>query len=253
MEQSQAEEAGRGKHTALHMGFVLWLLVVLAGAVAAWMLLGREKLPVYWEVPDFSLTERSGRTVTLAGLKGKVWVASLIYTHCPDACPFQTAEMAKLQREFAGEKDFRLVTITVDPERDTAPVLAGYAQKFGADKERWLFLTGKKEAIYELAQKGFRLSAVEVKGGVRKPGPESLLRWLTPGFAHAHHPGPSQPYIHSSRFVLVDRQARVRGTYMGIVAPSAEAKGPEEEFVPIYEEEALRRLREDIRAVLGGN
>lgn len=250
MERSQPQETGRGKHTALHMGFVLWLLVVLAGAVAAWMLLGREKLPVYWEVPDFSLTERSGRTVTLAGLKGKVWVANLIYTHCPDTCPFQTAEMAKLQREFTGEKDFRFVSITVDPERDTAQVLAEYAKKFGADTERWLFLTGKKEAIYELAQKGFRLSAVEPKGGASKPGPASFLEWLAPTAAHAHHPGPTQPYIHSSRFVLVDRKARVRGTYMGIVAPSSQAKGPKEEFVPIYEEEALRRLREDIRSVL---
>lgn len=253
MEQAQAEEAGRKKGAAFYAGLALWLLAVLAGAGAAWVLLGREKLPVYWEVPDFSLTERSGRTVTLAGLKGKVWVASLIYTHCPDTCPFQTAEMAKLQKEFAGEKDFRLVSITVDPERDTAQALTGYAQKFGADPERWLFLTGKKEDIYRLAEKGFRLSAVEVKEGVPRPGPGSFLEWLAPGAAHAHHPGPTQPYIHSSRFVLVDRQARVRGTYMGIVAPSVQAEGPEGEFVPIYEEEALRRLREDIRAILRGN
>jgi cytochrome oxidase Cu insertion factor (SCO1/SenC/PrrC family) len=253
MEQAQVEETGHGKGAAFYAGLALWLLAALAGAAAAWVLLGRERLPVYWEVPDFSLTERSGRTVALADLKGKVWVAGLVYTHCPDTCPFQTAEMAKLQREFAGEKDFRLVTITVDPERDTAQALAEYARKFGADPERWLFLTGKKEAIYELAQKGFRLSSVEVKGGVRKPGPESLLRWLTPGSARAHHPGPAQPYIHSSRFVLVDREARVRGTYMGIVAPSTESKGPKGEFVPIYEEEALRRLREDIRTLLGGS
>ncbi|MBI2177653.1 MAG: SCO family protein, partial [Candidatus Tectomicrobia bacterium] len=182
-----------------------------------------------------------------------VWVANLIYTHCPDTCPFQTAEMAKLQKEFLGEKDFRLVTITVDPERDTAQVLAEYAKKFGADPERWLFLTGEKEAIHRLAQKGFRLSAVEVKEGVPRPGPRSFMEWLTPTAVHAHHPGPAQPYIHSSRFVLVDREARVRGNYMGVVAPSAQSKGPKGEFVPIYEEEALRRLREDIRAILRGN
>ena len=238
------------RRTALYMSLVLWLLVALAGAAAVWKLLEREALPVYWEVPDFSLTERSGRTVTLADLKGKGWVANLIYTHCPDTCPFQTAEMAKLQREFAGEKDFRLVSITVDPERDTIQVLAEYAQRFRADPGRWLFLTGKKEAIYRLAEKGFRLSAVEVQESVPKPGPKSLLEWLQPVPAYAHHPGPSQPYIHSSRFVLVDRKGRVRGTYMGIVAPSAEAKGPKGEFVPIYEEEALRRLREDVRSLL---
>lgn len=247
MEKSELQETGRGRGAAFYAGLVLWLLAVLAGAGAGWKLLGQEKLPVYWEVPGFSLTERSGRAVTLADLKGMVWVASLIYTHCPDTCPFQTAEMAKLQREFAGEKDFRLVSITVDPERDTVQALSGYAQKFGADPERWLFLTGKKEAIYELAQKGFRLSAVEPKGGASKPGPASFFEWLTPTPAHAHHPGPTQPYIHSSRFVLVDRKARVRGAYMGIVAPSAQTEG---KLVPIYEEEALRRLREDIRSLL---
>ncbi|OGL66868.1 MAG: hypothetical protein A3J27_03925 [Candidatus Tectomicrobia bacterium RIFCSPLOWO2_12_FULL_69_37] len=250
MAQSRLQEKGRGRSAAFYAGLALWLLAVLAGAVAAWVLLGREKLPVYWKVPDFSLTERGGRKVTLADLKGKVWVANLVYTHCPDTCPFQTAEMAKLQKEFLGEKNFRLVTVTVDPERDTTEVLAEYAKKFGADKERWLFLTGKKEDIYELAQKGFHLSAAEPKGGAGKSGPGSFLKWLSPLPAYAHHPGPTQPYIHSSRFVLVDREARVRGTYMGIVAPSAEAKGPKGEFVPIYEEEVLRRLREDIRSVL---
>ena len=253
MEQAQAGQAeatGRGKRTAFHASLVLWLLAALAGASAGWVLLGREKLPVYWEVPDFSLTERSGRAVALAGLKGKVWVANLIFTHCTDTCPLQTAEMAKLQKEFAGEKDFRLVSLTVDPERDTPEVLAGYARKFRADPERWLFLTGEKEVIYRLAQKGFRLNAVEPKAGAGKAGSSSLLKWLTPRSAHAHHPGPAQPYIHSSRFVLVDRQARVRGAYMGIVSPASQTEG---EFLPILEEETLRRLREDIRSLLHGD
>src|SRR5574341_926251 len=117
-----------------------------------------EGLQVFGTLPDFSLVERSGRRVTLADLRGKVWVADFIYTHCTDTCPLQSAEMARLQADLKGEPDLRLVSITVDPAQDTPAVLAEYAARFGADRDRWLLLTGKKQAIYTLTQKGFLLS-----------------------------------------------------------------------------------------------
>jgi protein SCO1/2 len=154
---------------------------------------GRETAPAleglnsFGAVPDFSLTERSGRTYTLADLRGKVWVANFVYTSCTDTCPLQSAEMAKLQRDFEPADDLRLVSITVDPERDTPAVLERYARRFGADRERWLFLTGGREEILRLAQEGFRLSAA--------PGSD-------PGL-----------FLHSARFVLVDRGGEIRGYY----------------------------------------
>jgi protein SCO1/2 len=170
-------------------------------------------MQIFGTVPDFSLTERNGRNVELANLKGKVWIANFIYTSCPDTCPMQTAELRDVQKEFEKEKDLRAVSITVDPKRDTPKVLAKYAARFHADPERWLFLTGDKEAIYSLAQQGFRLGAAEI------PETKRLRA--------------DAMYAHSPRFVLVDRQARIRGYY------------------PATEPDALRRMRGDLSKLLG--
>ncbi len=216
------------------------LLLVLIGAVGvlwfwqgpairSWLSGKRpgEALDVFGTVPDFSLIERSGRKVGLSDLAGKVWITNFIYTHCPDTCPLQSAEMAKIQADFPEEKDLRLVSITVDPERDTREVLSQYAKRYGADLERWLFLTGEKKSIYRLALEGFRLSVVDPAEGVKSwlLGPAPLL---------AHHEETGKQFIHSSRFVLVDRQARIRGYYHS------------------NEDESLQRLRRDARVLLRG-
>ncbi|HEY7676747.1 MAG TPA: SCO family protein, partial [Candidatus Methylomirabilis sp.] len=140
--------------------------------------------PVYGRVPDFSLVERSGRRVEASNLQGKVWIADFIYTHCTDTCPLQSAQMARLQKEYAGIPDLRLVSITVDPARDTPQVLAWYAARFGADPARWLFLTGGKAAIFRLAREGFRLGVEEPAGA----GPSPLDRAFPPDRSAA--PGP---------------------------------------------------------------
>ena len=216
------------------------LILVLIGAVGvlwfsqgpairSWLSGKRpgEALDVFGSVPDFSLIERSGRKMGRSDLAGRVWITNFIYTHCPDTCPLQTAQMAKLQADFAEEKALRLVSITVDPERDTVLVLSQYAKRYGADPERWLFLTGEKSTIYRLALEGFRLSVVDPAEGVKSWffGPITVL---------AHHGETGKQFIHSSRFVLVDRQARIRGYYQSA------------------EEDALQRLRRDVRILLRG-
>ncbi|HEV8661986.1 MAG TPA: SCO family protein [Candidatus Methylomirabilis sp.] len=165
-----------------------------------------EGLKVFGAVPDFSLVERSGKRIVLADLRGKVWIANFIYTHCPDTCPLQTAQMALLQKELAAERNFRLVSISVDPERDTPAVLSEYAERFGADPDRWLFLTGEKRTIYRLALEGFRLSVVDPEEGV-----QGRLFGPAPALADLGQVG--KTFIHSSRFVLMDRRARIRGYY----------------------------------------
>lgn len=184
-----------------------------------------EGLQVFDTVPPFSLVERSGKPVTRDDLIGKVWIANFIYTHCPDTCPLQTAEMARLQSALTTETDLRLVSITVDPQRDTPAVLTQYANRYGADPNRWLFLTGEKAAIYHLAQDGFRLSVVDPEQ--KADGP---LFAPTPAFAH--HGETEKQFLHSARFVLVDRQARIRGYYQS------------------NDEESLQHLRRDARTLL---
>lgn len=149
-------------------------------------------LKQYGSVPDFSLTERSGNNVGLAELRGKIWIADFIYTSCTDTCPLQTAMLAKLQEEYTGKPDIQLVSFTVDPERDTPQALSVYAAKHNADAKRWFFLTGQRDRIIRLIQDGFHLS-------------------VAAALPNADESSGMIP--HSPRFVLVDRDGRIRGYY----------------------------------------
>jgi len=99
-------------------------------------------------VPDFALTNHAGLAVTLASLRPNVVAINFIYTRCPlpEVCPRLTSHFARLQRRFAG-RPVRLLTITLDPQYDTAPVLAEYARKWRSDGVTWQLLTGAKPEI----------------------------------------------------------------------------------------------------------
>ena len=148
----------------------------------------QSKNPVLGIVPNFKLTERSGREVAKSDLLGQYWVASFIFTRCATTCPMATAELTQLQDELP--KEIKLVSFSVDPEHDSPEVLSEYADRVGADKERWLFLTGDKDTIYKHIREGFHLAVIENSGG-------------NPGFEVTHSP----------RFALVDPKGRIRGYY----------------------------------------
>src|SRR5262250_2702865 len=112
-------------------------------------------LTKFYLLPDFSLTDQTGATVTLADLKGKVWVADFIFTNCGGTCPVMTEKMRALQKALPTE--IRMVSFTVDPDRDTPKVLAAYAAEHGGTRDRWLFLTGEKQALHDLCIMGFKL------------------------------------------------------------------------------------------------
>ena len=145
------------------------------------------ELAKLYPLPEFSLTDQSERSVTLADLKGRVWIADFIFTNCGGICPVMTEKMRKLHDVLP--QDIRFVSISVDPERDTPKALAAYAAAHGAPQERWLFLTGDKQALYDLCVKGFKLP-LDPAGGTT-----------------------AEPIAHSTRFVLVDQQGEIRGYY----------------------------------------
>jgi len=220
------------KNVILVFGILIALLVSAAGVgylVSAQSSLqtgetSLEKLDVYGRVPDFTLTERSERQVQLSDLRGKVWIANFFYSQCTETCPIQTANIAMLQKDFARESDVRFVSISVDPEHDTPEFLREYASHYSADPERWLFLTGSKDDIYNLALQGFRLGVIE--------NPNEYEHLHPDGTIHIHKTAAGERVIHSSRFVLVDRQGRIRAYFRGT------------------EDESLQRLRSAVRAVL---
>jgi len=148
-----------------------------------------DSLPVLGKVPDFSLVERSGAEISLNDLAGEIWIADFIFTHCVGPCPLLSAQMASLQKKLWDSPSVRLVSVTVDPERDTPELLTDYARRFKADKDRWLFLTGEKEAVYDLVREGFQIPVSEDED--------------------------SDQIMHSLRFALVDQSGTVRAYYDG--------------------------------------
>lgn len=132
------------------------------------------------EVKDFTLTERSGRQFDSKSLDGEVWVASFFFASCPTECTFQNRTVAALQREF-GPKGVTFVSITCDPANDTPARLRDYANRFNADPDQWLFLTGDLSDIQRIGKERFKL--------------------------------PVEQSTHSSRLVVVDRSGNIRGAF----------------------------------------
>jgi len=137
----------------------VWLLLAALGAVGCSS--GSGSPPAkpttneddFGPVADFTLTERSGRTIRCQDLRGKVWVASFLFTRCCTGCPRISADLLELQKNLP--EGVAIVSFSVDPEYDTPPVLKAYADTLGADPKRWLFLTGKQSEIYHLIKDSF--------------------------------------------------------------------------------------------------
>jgi cytochrome oxidase Cu insertion factor (SCO1/SenC/PrrC family) len=167
------------------------------------------RLAEYRRVPEFSLTERSGKTIRRADLLGRVSIVDFFYTRCAETCPLQSACLARLQSEPLLYSNVLLVSITMDPDYDTPAVLADYATRLHADRRRWLFLTGPRSAIYRLAVDGFGLAAFSS----RRPEHVLSQTWLGLSAAWAHEGSASSQIIrlvHASRFAVVDRAGRIR-------------------------------------------
>lgn len=175
------------------------VIYVLAGMFAFLLIFGgtlwnaflshRAGPDAFGHVPEFNLPATSSKgadmTLALADLRGRPWVANFIFTHCSGPCPLMSAKMAELQNTLP--EDVRLVTFTVDPDRDDLDVLANYARRFDADPARWFFLRADKPTLYKLVFEGFKLPMME------DPSAESGYR-----------------VTHSTKFVLVDAQGRIR-------------------------------------------
>src|SRR6476659_2861158 len=125
------------------------LLTVLALFVRARF--DQSNLPRLSQVQPCTLTNQLGQVVTSRDLLGKVWVGDIIFTRCGGPCPKMTEEMSKLQNALLPGEPLEFVTLTTDPEYDTPAALKSYGQKFGADFSRWMFLTGTKAQIKNLA------------------------------------------------------------------------------------------------------
>ena len=175
-----------------------------------------EVLATIQKVPDFKLMNQDRRYITNRDYLGKVYVAEFFFTTCPNICKDMNANMLKLQNHFFGRKNFGIISISVNPENDTPEVLKAYANKLGVVSPNWNFLTGKQEYIYDLALKGYFVTAKEdevAEGG----------------------------FVHSEYFVLVDKKGNIRSrTEDGVPKAVYFGTNPKE----------IQKLKEDIALLL---
>lgn len=178
---------------SLWIGIIFLLgLLCLAGLLALAELQNRQPPPpIYGQIVDFTLTNENGQATTLADLTNHVWVADIIFTRCAGPCPRMTAQMKSVQDNLPTDSDVRLVTLTTDPDYDSPEILKRYGQRFGADFNHWMFLTGTKNEIAGLAANSLKLGSTPV--------------------AAADQKNAADLFIHTTVFVVVDRHARLRG------------------------------------------
>jgi protein SCO1/2 len=163
------------------LGILLWLRNVEVSA------LRQRTVSSYGAVPGFQLSNQNGQPFGSAQLAGKIWIADFIYTTCPGPCPMISSRMSELQKPLE-KTDVRLVSFSVDPQKDTPEVLRRYAEKLQAEPARWDFLTGPKSSIYKISHDGFKLAVSDGSDAQGIP-------------------------VHSTRMVLVDRHGQIRGYY----------------------------------------
>jgi len=128
--------------------------------------------------PQFKLTNQDGKIITNKEYNGKVYVLEFFFSTCPTICPKMNQNMLLLQKEFSKDSDFGIASITINPENDTPQVLKEHAKELGVTSKNWNFLTGEKDYIMNLANKGFTLYAGEnskVNGGFEHSGLFALI------------------------------------------------------------------------------
>jgi protein SCO1 len=167
-----------------------------------------EPPPVLGRMDGFALYDQSGKTFHLEDLDGSIWIADFIFTGCQAACPMLTSKMRALQKHIEereralGHKlPIRLVSFSVDPEVDTPDKLTAYASKWGADQERWVFLTGPLAEVNRAVTRGLKIPFE--KGGAD-----------TSAF----------DVMHGEHFVVVDGKRRIRGYFETDPAGMSELK-----------------------------
>ena len=202
----------------LSPGWLLFAALALAIPVAPLLLKQKPAaLPDLGRLPPFSLTDERGRPFARDDLLGKVWVADFVFTSCSDACPRLTRRMRSLQDRLDPLGSVGLLSVSVDPERDTPEKLRVYGEAYGARSDLWRFLTGSPIEVERTVVKGFKMAMAKVPA--QDPAKESDDELRAQAF----------DILHGDRLVLVDSDARIRGYYVaddaGLAAVLRAARG----------------------------
>jgi protein SCO1/2 len=138
-------------------------------------------------IRPFAFLNQEGDTITNKNIKNKVVVVEYFFTTCKGICPKMNENMAKVYQAYRNDDDVIILSHTVDPQRDSVPAMKAYSLRFDADPKHWMFLTGDKKALYDQAYYSYLMTAVEER-----------------------NPNVEEDFIHTEKFVLVDRKGRLR-------------------------------------------
>ncbi|WP_018479127.1 SCO family protein [Pontibacter roseus] len=144
---------------------------------------------VYHRIPDFAFINQDSQVVTSLTLQDKVYVTDFFFTTCPTICPKMKSQMLRVYEAFKDEPQLVLLSHTIDPAHDTVAVLRDYAERLQVSSDKWHFVTGEKDSIYDIA-----------------------LQYMVTAQEDQEEPG---GFVHSGAFVLVDQNRHVRGIYDG--------------------------------------
>lgn len=190
-------------------GNYYWLLLVLPLVFIGWYIINKNEqkplrtLPYFGQkntiksgdtafhtVKPFLFTNQYNEKVTEETVKGKIYVTDFFFTTCKTICPIMSTELERVYKQFQNRNDVLILSHTVAPEEDSVKVLMDYAKLHGVKDKKWLFLTGEKKHLYEMARKSYLLNAEEGKGD-------------------------EEDFIHTQNFALVDKERHLRGFYDG--------------------------------------
>ena len=180
------------------------------------------------KVMDFQFNNQNGTPISNADYAGKVYLVEFFFSTCQTICPRMNSNLVDIQNTFPDRTDFGIASFTINPDYDTHEVLKAYAQNYGVTNPNWHFLTGEKDALYDLANTGFNLYAAEVEGA-------------DGGFEH------------SGNFALIDKEGYIRSRTDAFGNPKIYYKGiisEAEQFDEDGESEDISALKEDILKLL---
>jgi protein SCO1/2 len=180
------------------------------------------------KVMPFQFVNQDGNTISNTNFAGKVYLVEFFFSSCPTICPKMNKNLVDIQNTFPDRPDFGIASFTINPEYDTQAVLKTYAENYGVTNPNWHFMTGDKDAIYNLANTGFNLYAAQVEGA-------------DGGFEH------------SGNFALIDKEGYIRSRTDAFGNPKIYYKGiisQAEQFDEDGESEDISALKEDILKLL---
>ncbi len=170
----------------LVFGFYTAMSVIIPG-------FGKKSFPALSTVEPFSFINQDGKRVTQKDVAGKVYVAEFFFTTCTGICPVMNNNMRKVYEKFKTEKDFLILSHTCDPETDSVPKMKQYADSMKVNTAQWIFLTGRKDSLYNMARISYKIDDPKNNFG-----------------------GIKDQFLHSQFFALVNKKGDVKKVYDGL-------------------------------------